>query len=952
MAKKKYEVDVEKMKKTLWYKVSKLITDISIPVLYVLAIGFALLRGFADKQNAAIYAEMNMLGADMFMKKLVEVSLLSTFCLYGINTFAKSARLNSINKAYLEYFELALRSKITDIQRLKPERILGCAANIATMKADIKSVVIDMVRAVIPFAVIIYSIAKMSLFWAIVMVIVMTGAIAMDLMADKIFHFDSQKSELKSEMSAVSTAQYTAITMLKYMNAERWSLERLQHAQKEAIPAMQGCNKQLYGIIMHALTIAPEIICMYNAMRSGDATLATYLAFNLNSVYWMINLLTGLAETKSELDGELNTMNDLHGDDIPYEKKPAFPERLQLRNIRFYYESDEDKRKPFIFEELILQKGRRYRFVGPSGSGKAEPYSNLIPTATSEGYTKMGDLKVGDYVYSRNGTPTKVTDIFEQGERDVYKVSFNDGRSVLVSDEHLFGVWISSHGKYVYKIKKLSEMMDDYKKELPNHPGRYSYRYVLPRTKAVMRKHVNVPIDPWVLGCFIGNGCCRERYLTISSGTPEVPMRIADKLKCYVKKNSEHNYNYVFYYEPGKPIPTAEFFKDIPEMINCYSKDKRIPRNYIINDIRTRIEIIKGLMDTDGSIGNDYRYHVTYSTTSKGLVEDISEIIYSFGYSVGVTIDKRTEKYNSGYCAGIIFRIPHKFKYWLFSVSSKKERAYQALYQKATKRTDSLYEYNHGPIITNIEFSHREQCRCIKVENVEHLYMTGTNYIVTHNSTAFRFFAGEMVSDYNCDFRVFYIHQEAKLLNFATLRENITLGNPWVPDGDIEALLDDLRMGQWLRNLPKGLDSVVGKDINPSGGESSRISLMRAFIHVRNYTSDVMHRERNTSDLILMDEVTSALDKRTEDLGPDELCTEEAVIKVIDREFRGCTVLIISHEDESSSAFGMRHIVDYKVKLRVVQEGDLEKHIFGEPIPMNQKNYDITPLTQFKVSVK
>ena len=92
MAKKKYEVDVEKMKKTLWYRVSKFITDISIPVLYILAIGFALFRGVADKQNAAIYSEMSVLGADAFMKKLVEVSLLSTFCLYGINTFAKSAR--------------------------------------------------------------------------------------------------------------------------------------------------------------------------------------------------------------------------------------------------------------------------------------------------------------------------------------------------------------------------------------------------------------------------------------------------------------------------------------------------------------------------------------------------------------------------------------------------------------------------------------------------------------------------------------------------------------------------------------------------------------------------------------------------------------------------------------------------------------------------------------------
>jgi ABC-type transport system involved in cytochrome bd biosynthesis fused ATPase/permease subunit len=147
-----------------------------------------------------------------------------------------------------------------------------------------------------------------------------------------------------------------------------------------------------------------------------------------------------------------------------------------------------------------------------------------------------------------------------------------------------------------------------------------------------------------------------------------------------------------------------------------------------------------------------------------------------------------------------------------------------------------------------------------------------------------------------------------------------------VPDGDIVYLLTEMGMGEWLANLPKGLDSVIGVDVTPSGGESSRISLMRAFLHVRNYGPDPLNRVRNTSDLILMDEVTSALDKRTRWLKDDELCTEEKVIKLVESEFKGCTVCIISHEDETSTAFGFRDIVDYEVRLDVRQNGQYEEH--------------------------
>ena len=96
------------------------------------------------------------------------------------------------------------------------------------------------------------------------------------------------------------------------------------------------------------------------------------------------------------------------------------------------------------------------------GSGKREPYSRKIPTPmqcshtclqftmdgskheseyhTNMGWIRMGDLKVGDYVFDRSGRPTKVLKIFEHGEQDVYKITFEDDRIAMCGLEHLWTV--------------------------------------------------------------------------------------------------------------------------------------------------------------------------------------------------------------------------------------------------------------------------------------------------------------------------------------------------------------------------------------------------------------------------------------------------------------------------------------------------------------------------------
>lgn len=367
--------------------------------------------------------------------------------------------------------------------------------------------------------------------------------------------------------------------------------------------------------------------------------------------------------------------------------------------------------------------------VKKPGFGKAQPYSTKIPTPTEQGYTLMGDLKVGDYVFDRTGNKTKILQIFEQGEKDVYKITFNDGRTAYSCMEHL---WTVKTANGDYRTMQLKDILNDYKyiSQWKVQHGRrepYTYKYYIPACNPVNYPHKDVPIDPWVLGCFIGNGCCLEKYLTISSPNDLIPLEIGKICGFIVKKLSINNYSYRFCNKDGSYVKTEEFFGQLSKYVCVKSFKKSIPESYIINDIETRLSLLQGLMDTDGSVTFSCgRFSTMYTSTSKRLLDQIKTILYSFGFSGTIVSDKRSDKYSNGFCGALVFRIPNQFKHIIFRMDYKKSILERSV---KYKQKDSYGKF----LIKDISFSHREQCRCIMVDNPEHLYLT-EDFIVTHNT--------------------------------------------------------------------------------------------------------------------------------------------------------------------------------------------------------------------------
>lgn len=398
---------------------------------------------------------------------------------------------------------------------------------------------------------------------------------------------------------------------------------------------------------------------------------------------------------------------------LPYDQKKKLVDTINnwFASKQFYH----DHGIPWNLKILLY---------GPPGP---QPVSIKIPTPN--GMRRFGDIKPGDYVFGKNGQPTLVEEVYEYDNLDVYEVEFSDGRKVKCSPEHKWPT-ITSGGNILEK--SVFQMIEE---GIIDNDGNYRFRIPLGNEVNFQYKHVS--IDPWVLGVFIGNGNLRQKnVLTLSSPNDIIPTYVAAKIGAKVKKHSQdpNDYDWCFYNEDDIPIKTEEFFKDVPEMIHSHSKNKTIPEDYIFNTRDNRYALLQGLMDTDGCIaetnstnGEYKQYDISFTSTSKELIDQVVFTVRSLGFAASITVDNRYEKYTSGYCGTVLIHCNDDDKNLFFRYSHKVDKAEFIKHGKKNERNQVLMIKS----ITNLGY--KEDMHCLHVRDSLHLYQT-TDFAVTCNS--------------------------------------------------------------------------------------------------------------------------------------------------------------------------------------------------------------------------
>ena len=212
-----------------------------------------------------------------------------------------------------------------------------------------------------------------------------------------------------------------------------------------------------------------------------------------------------------------------------------------------------------------LGKGELGVIIGPSSFGKSQPLDARI--LTPDGYKLMGSINVGDNVIGRDGLPYKVSNIFPQGLRPIYKVSFSNGTSCECDEEHLWSV--SINGDKEYKTIKLSDI-----KELDIKHN----KVLIPNAKAVKFNERELIIHPYALG-----------YIVDGNRKDEHKFKIVEKL---IKINT-------------------------------------IPIDYLFNTIENRLYLLQGLIDSKGIVNKNGT--ITFSSKKFELIEQVQFLVRSLG---------------------------------------------------------------------------------------------------------------------------------------------------------------------------------------------------------------------------------------------------------------------------------------------------------------------------------
>jgi phosphate starvation-inducible protein PhoH len=385
---------------------------------------------------------------------------------------------------------------------------------------------------------------------------------------------------------------------------------------------------------------------------------------------------------------------------------------------------------------LAIKNGDVTICTGPAGTGKAQTLDSLI--LTPNGYVRMGDITVGNEVIGVDGLPIKVNGVYPQGEKEIYEISFSDGTKTECCGEHLWltqtyeernykkrvrgndGTRIRIGNKGIEgKVRDTLEIMNTLtvgdKSKKVNHS--------IPIVKPIVFDKKETSIDPYLLGCLLGDGGFTTTSLSFTSNDTELVNELTKRLPENHLIKKRYSQNYVIKSIGVKENKITSYLKNI-KLFGLKSDDKFIPNEFLINDINTRLEILRGLLDTDGSVDKKSGTPIFYSTSNE-LINGVTFIVQSLG---GVV--KKTEKIGKykklngeiKECKTIYtlyINLPNEF------IPFKLNRKIELL-KLRTKYTPIRF-------IKEIKVIGNKEAQCISVNDEKHLYLTN-DCIVTHNT--------------------------------------------------------------------------------------------------------------------------------------------------------------------------------------------------------------------------
>ena len=275
--------------------------------------------------------------------------------------------------------------------------------------------------------------------------------------------------------------------------------------------------------------------------------------------------------------------------------------------------------------DVLLNGNRHYAVEGFRESAKALALNTIVPTPT--GYTSIEHIQTGDYVLDEFGEPVEVeyiSPIFK--DHHCFKVVFDTGEEIICDAEHLWTV-LDKHKRRentlstleMYAHQNLGKPRDGYQEKA----------YRIPCTYAEYEEQ-NLPIDPYVLGYWLGDGAASKPDITVGHQDIEEFEKIIGW-----KDYTTHEYRKGVY-----TVTLHGLRKLLIE--NCLLNNKYIPMPYLFSSTNQRFNLLAGLIDSDGTVAKSGTKKGTVVFTNKNI--KLAEGVRTLAASLGMKVTMATKK--------------------------------------------------------------------------------------------------------------------------------------------------------------------------------------------------------------------------------------------------------------------------------------------------------------------
>ena len=344
--------------------------------------------------------------------------------------------------------------------------------------------------------------------------------------------------------------------------------------------------------------------------------------------------------------------------------------------------------------------------------------SDDTPVLTSKGWRPHGDLQAGDFVCHPSGRLVEVVGVSPPGEASL-EVETMDGAKIAVHPAHEWTVYDRVENGGCWRTVETGWLLG---RAVAVGKKKPRARYLLPRVEAVEMPSRELAVPPYVLGAWLGDGTAGKPYLT----GPRADRAVVDRIEglgyrvgaTYVHPETcAVTYSFAERKAGGRRCRESRLTAGL-RSLGCL-REKHIPEIYKTGSIDQRLDLIAGLVDTDGHVEPDTG-RVRIATVLPRLADDIMDVARSLGWRCGVyTQGPATSS------SGVIGRYPVHY------VSFNPDRDIPVV---LPRKRIGKFAMRRRIGIRAIRPCEPRPGKCIQVDAGDGLYCVGREMVPTHNS--------------------------------------------------------------------------------------------------------------------------------------------------------------------------------------------------------------------------